>query len=59
MIFPQTFELEAIESQIFCIATFNSSKVDGWNKFSIPFIIDQTNSIGERSGELGGHLGIF
>ena len=47
-----------IESKIFLIATFNSFTSLGSKIFNIPLTIDQISSIGERSGELGGYLGI-
>ena len=59
IIFLQNFLLEVIEFHILRIEIFNSSNADDKNTFSIPYIIDQTSSIGERAGELGAHLGVL
>ena len=48
-----------MEFQILWIPFFSSSIEFGGNIFSIPFIIDHTSSIADKSGELGGHFGIF
>ena len=48
-----------MDSKIFFIAVFNSSKFVGGNIVSIPLIIDHIISIGDKSGEFGGHLGII
>ena len=51
--------LGVIESKVLWIISFNSSNVLGTNILSIPLIIAHINSIAERSGEFGGHFGIF
>ena len=48
-----------MESQIFFISVFNSSRLVGGSIISIPLIIDHIISIGDKSGEFGGHLGMI
>ena len=48
-----------MESQIFFISVFNSSRLVGGSIISIPLIIDHIISIGDKSGEFGGYLGMI